>query len=515
MLKGFSFIISCVLITSTPLVSIPAVGSAKEIVASLLDLAKGCKELGQYEEAATLYQSVVAKGEDPGEVWLSKYMIAECHELMGHWEEALYHYLEAFQYNPNRTEPLLKIARYYRYRGENNLAFLFAKHGSLIPFLKDQIPSLPDPMTPYQFDEEISIAAYYTRFREEGKRAINDLILRKNVPGHLKDNSYQNLLFYIENLPSARYVPIKYELPLIHPASDEQYHPMNPSIIKTENGYQLILRGVNYTQQGAKIFKTTDPTGVFRTKNFLISYDKNFAALSQQEIIENLPRNRARAFNVDGIEDCRIFEWNGKFWFTCTTFDTSPHGTIQVSLCEIENQGDPKKIHVERLIPLKGPDPYRCEKNWLPFVSNGDLHVVYASDPLTIYRPNLQTGECETVLRAEQPLDFSRFRGSAAPIPFDEGYLMLVHEVAYLQDYFRCYLHRFVYLDKNFSFQKLSTPFTFLHQGVEFCPSMTIDHSGNELILPIGSEDHQAFLCFVELDTVRSLLKPLPNLPAF
>jgi predicted GH43/DUF377 family glycosyl hydrolase len=288
---------------------------------------------------------------------------------------------------------------------------------------------------------------------------------------------------------------------------------MNPSIIKTETGYLLILRSVNYTQEGAKVFKTIDLTGVFRTKNFLISYDHNFQLLSQHEIVENLTRERIRAFNVEGIEDCRLFDFNGRPWFSCTTFDTNPHSNLQISLCELAESGVDKTIQVEKLIPLKGPDLTRCEKNWLPFMKDGVVHLVYSSDPFVIYRPNLQTGECETVLHSEQTLDFSRFRGSAAPIAFDDGYLMLVHEVAFLHDYFRCYLHRFVYLDKNFVVQKLSTPFTFLHQGVEFCISMTMDHSGKELILPIGFEDREAFLCFIELDSVRSLLKPLPNLP--
>ncbi len=158
------------------------------------------------------------------------------------------------------------------------------------------------------------------------------------------------------------------------------------------------------------------------------------------------------------------------------------------------------------LTPLLGPDPTRCEKNWLPFIKDGELFVAYSYDPFVVFRPDFQTGECKLALYQETDHDFSRFRGSAAPIVLDDGYLMLVHEVSILPEYYRCYLHRFLYLNRDFKIVRQSKPFTFMHQGVEYCCSMTIDHSGNQLILPIGIEDREAYLCFIDLNTVRNLL---------
>jgi hypothetical protein len=125
-------------------------------------------------------------------------------------------------------------------------------------------------------------------------------------------------------------------------------------------------------------------------------------------------------------------------------------------------------------------------------------------------KPDLETGWCETVLSYQPHHDFSRFRGSAGPVEFDDGYLMLVHEVVHNQDYYRVYLNRFVYLDKNFKVRMVSRPFTFNHQGVEICISMTIDHSGQHLVMPIGIEDREAWLLTVDLDEIRSMLEPLP-----
>jgi hypothetical protein len=167
--------------------------------------------------------------------------------------------------------------------------------------------------------------------------------------------------------------------------------------------------------------------------------------------------------------------------------------------------------NVEKLLLLNGPDPSRCEKNWLPFIKDETLYVIYSYSPFVIYQLDIETGDCILDLSYEPTYDFTQFRGSAGPIPFDDGYLVLIHEVTYTSDQSRCYLHRFVYLDHRFFVKKISKPFTFLHQGVEFCGSMTLNHEENQLILAIGIEDNKAYLCTVDLNTIHSYLYSLSH----
>ena len=478
-------------------------------------LAQTYQRLEKYDKAKELYFSSLQKEGNKEEAWFSKYKLGECYEKLGEWTHALYWYLDAYQYNPGRAESLLNIATHYRLSGQNDLAYIFAKHGARIPFPSDQTYYLQPDLYNYKFDEELSIIAYYTRFKNEGNAAGNEVVLRRNVPWGIKGQTKRNLLYYMENLKNARYQPIEIEFPCIHPGSEARYNPMNPSIQRTEEGYNVICRAVNYTQKGAKQFDTIDPSGVFRTKNFLVRYDKNFKLLSQREIIEDLPRERIRAFNIEGLEDCRIFGFGKDICFTCTTVDTNPVGIHEISLCTLEQQDDGEIIEVETLVPLQGPDRYRCEKNWLPFVKDGAIHAVYSYDPFTIYRVNPYTGECETVVKYTPAYDFSGFRGSAGPIEFDGGYLILVHDVVLLEDQSRCYTHQFLFLDKEFSPKKISKSFTFQHQGVEYSTSMTLDHAHENLILAVGIEDREAHLCFVDLETVRSQLQPLPPIVDF
>lgn len=471
-------------------------------------LAQSYKCLKNYDEAIRWYKARIEKEGWKEEVWYSKVMIGECYEDMGFWDHALHWYLDAYQCNPNRAETLQKIAKHYRQNSQNDLAYLFAIQGSRIPYPHGEILFVAHPVYDYLFDEEISIAAYYTSFKDEGLAAANRLILKRNVPTNTKEQAYKNLLFYVQNLKKADFQPIEIELPLIREGLQERYNPMNPSIQKTDDGYHLICRTVNYSQTGAVDFKSRDPLdGTIRTKNFLIHYNHDFKIVSQKEIIENLPKNLWKS-SVEGLEDCRLFRLKNTNWFTCSTRGTHPKNIGQ-SLCKLEDASSATStIKVEKFIPLQGPDENKCEKNWLPFIHDDEIYMVYSYDPFIIYKINQANGSCEPVVQYEPSHDFSHFRGSAAPIEFDDGYLMLVHEVVFNTQ--RYYLHRFLYLDKNFTIKKLSKPFTFLHKGIEYSCGMTLDHSGKKCIIPIGFEDQQAYLVSIDLETIRSLLEPLP-----
>jgi len=481
----------------------------------LFYLAQSYLCLQDYDEAIKWYKKRIDKGGWLEEVWYSKYMIGECYKAMGQWDKAMAFYLNAYQFNPERAEPLYQISRYYRLKEQYNLALFFALQGSRIPYPEKQVLNISYPIYEYLFDEDISVAAYYTPHKEIGYAAANRLMLKKGVPYHVKEQAYKNMLYYVGDLKDAQYKAIDIDLPPIHEGFASHYNPMNPSIKKTSSGYDVICRTVSYLQIGAQHFKSLDlfdPTS-YNTRNFLVRYDSDFNLLSQQEIIEKLPRARRKS-NVEGLEDCRMFEYKNETWFACTTSDTNPTGQRQVSLCKLEANRNGPAVHVEKLIPLFGPDPFRCEKNWLPFIKNNEVHVIYSYDPLIIYKPEIDVEEGRPSRQVGLQYDnlkhdFSRFSGSAPPIEFDNGYLLLVHETMYDNSQ-RNYMHRFVYMDQGFNIKKVSKPFIFLHRGIEYCCGMTIDHSLTNLIMGIGIEDREAYLCTIDLDTVRTLLEPLP-----
>ena len=127
--------------------------------------------------------------------------------------------------------------------------------------------------------------------------------------------------------------------------------------------------------------------------------------------------------------------------------------------------------------------------------------MIYSFDPLIIYKVDPMTGEYIEAVHHEQKHDFSYYRGSAGPIPFRDGYLVVIHQIAFDDD--RFYFHRFLYLDADYKITHYSKPFIYNHHGVEFCSGMTIDHSGMNLIMTVGIEDREALLAFIPLDTVK------------
>lgn len=473
---------------------------------SIFYLAQSYRALGNFDEAIKWYKARIPLKGSTEEVWYSKLMIGKIYEELGFWTQALHYYLDAYHDNPKRAEPLYKIAQHYRINGQNQLAYLFAKEGSNLTCPSDPLLFVLHPVYDYQLDEEISIAAYYTPFKKEGFEAISRLILNKSAPRYVKDCAYKNLLFYIENLKDARFQPLEIETPLIREGLSDRYNPMNTSILKTENGYLLICRTVNFNRNLLSMISKDPLDPTMRTRNFLIECDSNFNIQSQKEIIENFPREENH-FPFNGLDDCRLFSFNQQPWFACATFGTHPN-IIGQTLCKLADHSSDKTIDVEKFIPLKVPDPKRFEKNWLPFIKNNKLHAIYFYDPFTVYELNMQTGNYEKILQVSSTYDFSRFRGSAAPIEFDDGYLMLVHEVVGDQQLY--YLHRFVFLDKDLNIKKLSKSFMFKHKGIEFCTGMTIDHSGTQCILPFSIEEREAWICSVPIKTIRSLLEPLP-----
>ena len=332
--------------------------------------------------------------------------------------------------------------------------------------------------------------------------------LKRDVAYGVKNQNQRNVFCYEPLLQHSFAIPIEISLPPIIAGGlfKETYHPMTFSLTKTEWGYKAIVGAVNYTQIGEKEIHTIDRDGRFRIRNFFLSLDRELRILDQREILEALPRKKFPSLNREGISDCRPFEWAGEDYFICTTNDTNPIGQQQVSVAKLSRNGNQSVMWVEALTPLLGRDPHLEEKNWLPFLSGDQLKMISLYDPLTLSIPDLQTGECKEEAVDKHSYDLSIFQGSAGPIEWDGGYLALVHEAVRFPDGISSYLHRFLFFNTFFQIEKISDPFMFLHQGVERCSSMVINHAETDLILPFTKEDREVYLCFLPMDQLKALL---------
>jgi tetratricopeptide (TPR) repeat protein/predicted GH43/DUF377 family glycosyl hydrolase len=472
-------------------------------------LAQSYRDSGKYDEAINWYKKRTEAGGWYEEIWYSMYQIGHCYGKKKDWAQAVEWYLKAYQYNPRRAEPICAIATHYRHEGANHVTAMFVKMGLQITYPHTEKLFLEQAVYDYRFWEELSIAGFYTPHPEEGFFASERLLFTRNLPMNVKEQTHRNLFFYLNQLPIVDKHEVTIDLPLLKEGDPKggRYRPMNPSISPIKDGYLMIYRTVNYDQEKAQSFIPQDGTNKIRTRNFLVRLDPELKVVSQQEIIENIDRPKVET-SVLGMEDGRLFQYQDRLWFTCTTLDTNPEHKTQITLCRLAFDSDDKgRRPVDLFLPLKGPDPTRNEKNWLPFIHQDQIAILYSSDPTIIYTPNLETGECKIMKQQETPFDGYRFRGSASPIKFDDGYLYVIHEVLFREQ--RYYCHRFVWMTSDFIIKKASLPFYLLNKGVEFCCGVCLDPTETNLLMTMGVEDRQAFIVKVDVSVIKKMLQPI------
>ncbi len=467
-------------------------------------LARSYEDTGRFQEAHRLYEWRASGGGWEEEAWYAAYRMGLCSIGLGNWEKAVVELLSAWGRRPQRAEPLYQLSHAARERSESQLAMLFAERAQRIPLPKDD--QLFVDTWAYHFGplEEISISAYYTGDKQLGMAASDTLLHSRAAPPASRDLAGRNAAYYAQQLPAAWSIPIQITDDFDAPG----FSPGNTTICGTDDGYLVIVRLVNYAQHGAVWFVAHDPEGRFRSKNVHLLLDADFQILSSLEIDETFvarvqPEYAPHAM-VQGIEDLRLTRWRGDSWFTATSCMFDPMGHPRVILGKLDSSAS----SVEHLVPLDFAGRQLDEKNWLPFVHEDRLLLLYACDPMVILEPDLETGYCQEIHRAIPELCFDRYRGSASPIEYGERYLFTVHEVTII-DQKRVYLHRFVEMDRSFRITRISRLFTIWHLGVEYNCGICLSHDGKSLLLTASWEDRLSCIINVPLAEVEAMLLPV------
>jgi tetratricopeptide (TPR) repeat protein len=488
----------------------------------LFDLA-----LSKYKQRVDIYREKYNQGKYPwiGEAWYSLYMIGIMYRDRDEWTNAYEHFLEAYQLDPTRPESIYEIAHYYRNHGKNKIGHIFAALGARMEKPVSNNLFIDPTVYEYKFFEELAICSYYTQFKTDGIEACEKIINSPHVPSRVREYMKNNEIFYVKRLPYKFSKCIEFETPLIKENSTERYRLLNPSIIEGSNGYLINCRCVNYDHIEGK-YPVIDDDKIVRTKNFLIKVNPQFEMVSKTEIIDKLEYTRHRGRPIIGLDDCRLFAKNGKFWFTCNNMETHPSGTPTISLCSLEgNSFNREKTNIDSLKVIDSPtgDPNLCEKNWLPFEYQGKFCAIHSHDPIRVISMDPRTGKVSVISEKKHGLELSRLRGGAGPINFilddKKGYLTITHEVIFEDKEAsdgskytnRIYLHRFVWFDSTFQLGALSFPFYFEKIGVEFCAGMCYDHQRTNILLTVGIDDSSAYIYSIPTVSVYNFLSPLED----
>jgi len=163
-------------------------------------LAQSYRDCGRWTDARTTYERRATMGGWDEEVWYSLFQVAVLTERLAEAPERVSAaFLRAFQKRPSRAESLAELARFHRLRGENAIAYLYARLATEIALPHDRL--FVDKAT-YEWRalDELAISAYYvgtaTAFAQGAAAAKTLLDPSSGVPATEQERIQKNADFY-------------------------------------------------------------------------------------------------------------------------------------------------------------------------------------------------------------------------------------------------------------------------------------------------------------------------------
>jgi glycosyltransferase involved in cell wall biosynthesis len=261
-------------------------------------LAQSYKDAGMPVNAAHHYQLRVKLGGWDEEVWHAQLQAARCLKEIKD-ERWLAEMLLACDMRPSRAEPFYELAKYYREKGKNNLAVMFAEQPVGYP---GDLLFVEDFVYDTGLREEYAIAAFYDkRTRASGFAACNWLTLDPKTPEHSRELARNNLFYYMPKL--ADYVS-SFRARRIPWVPYDGWVACNPSVVAGVSGLLVNVRAVNYRIREDGSYDMQGDTAI-RTRNCLVWLDHGLDFIREQEIIWNRPEPAYK--DVIGLEDIRLF----------------------------------------------------------------------------------------------------------------------------------------------------------------------------------------------------------------
>jgi tetratricopeptide (TPR) repeat protein len=444
-------------------------------------LANTYHDLGRYNEAIDMYKKRIELGGWKEEVWYSYYRIGMSFMKQQKLSDALWYWMEGYNYYPERLEGLYELMHFYRNAGKNKLAFVI--YNMCKQYLdksknRDHFLFLHNDVYKYKIQYEYTIIAAYNDVKLINDEVVD--IMNSNSNDLEIFNLLSNMKFYKHTLQ----VKTKYTLDnSIISEINRDNVTLNSSsscLIKnnTNTGYKLNVRYVNYFINQNGNYLNCDKYII--TANKFVELDNNLQVV-KSEWLELVFDGR----RYIGVEDVRIFydRCNDKIIYIGTGY----HQTNNIGIVSGEYDLDAKKLQVNELKQhFKQSD---CEKNWVFVDYKNDTHIIYEWYPLKICKHNTDN-TIHISETKEMPKIFSKVRGSTCgfnyarkigettsgniKIDIEETEIWFVgHIVSYENP--RHYYHIISVFDSEMNLLRYSAPFKFESEPIEYCLSIVVE----------------------------------------
>lgn len=279
--------------------------------------------------------------------------------------------------------------------------------------------------------------------------------------------------------------------------NNKQYLPSSASYIYFQGKHILNTRFVNYSYTPEGYYSIRDQYNILHTRNVYSYLDSDtFIPTCYKEMLDSTVELVSIDRYSHGLEDIRLFEYNGKLCFISTNVNYSPNGKNRMLIGEYNIN----KLSYENCRVLEPPTDTYCEKNWIPIVKNNELNFIYSWSPIQIGKLMNDNKTLEIIQTYEiiEP-NFRKVRGSSIFIEDGNTLLGIVHFSEEMKP--RHYYHMLVRLEKN-TFKPLSysEPFCFQHYGVEFCIGFTI--LNNDYVFWVSKKDNDTVMVTIPREEI-------------
>jgi len=294
-------------------------------------------------------------------------------------------------------------------------------------------------------------------------------------------------------------------IPLI--LKDNRESICNPSLLYINGKLYCNIRKVGYilyysenekykSFSGGKLcYYHKDNEMTLRTDNILCELDpQTLNILSSHEIdMSNL--NTKPKWTFVGLEDIRLIYFKNNIWAAGVRRDTEETGIGRIELSRLEINENSVREKERRRIEIENKGSY-CEKNWMPIKDQPGKFIKWAN-PTEIVEINEDINLAEKVFlsKTKIPLPFD-LRGGSQLIPFEDGYLAVVHECDFkMEDYVQRdakYYHRFIIWNKDWSIRNITQAFNLLSGCIEF--ACGLEEVENNILISFGYYDNAAYI---------------------
>jgi len=471
-------------------------------------LANSYHDSGKFEEAINTYLKRISLGGWDQEVWYSYYRIGLCYKNMGKMADAIFYWLQGYDYLPDRLEAIYEIVYYYRINSRHKLCKQFYNMAKEIlnkNEKRDHYLFLHNDIYTYKFDFEYTIFSSYL-----GVKNINDEIV--TIFNNSNDQNdlnclLSNMKFYKDILTQKTKLILDNKYNANLNGEIIPFLSSSSCLIKCQQGYKLNIRYVNYYIQDNGSYINCDKHII--TINKYVEFDNQFN-VKREVWMDLLFDNRLYI----GTEDVKIFydNYEEKIKYIGTGYHLNNKLGLVSGNYDINNT----KMEINEL--TQNFTETSCEKNWVFVDYNDDVNIIYDWYPMRIGK--LENNELKIHTSNQMPKIFSRVRGSTCgfnyvkkldennngniTINITETEIWFVgHIVSYENP--RHYYHIISVFDSNMNLLRYSAPFKFEGEPIEYCLSIIVED--DNVLMNYSSWDRTTRIGVYDKKYIDSIVK--------